>query len=108
MLDLYRCKPGALEDDQLRDAMASADTAALMMLGLRTEPDQGGAGWLDHAVASRAEIHQATGMVSVQLDVSAPEALARMRAHAFVHNRLLIDVARDVVGRRLVFTEGME
>jgi GAF domain-containing protein len=80
VLDLYRCQPGALEDDQLRDAMASADTAALMMLGLRTEPDQGGAGWLDHAVASRAEIHQATGMVSVQLDVSTPEALARMRA----------------------------
>jgi len=108
VLDLYRGKPGALEDDQLRDAMASADTAALMMLGLRTEPDQGGAGWLDHAVASRAEIHQATGMVSVQLDVGAPEALARMRAHAYAHNRLLIDVARDVVGRRLVFTEGME
>ena len=47
-------------------------------------------------------------MVSVQLDVSTPEALARMRAHAYAHNRLLIDVARDVVGRRLVFTEGME
>jgi hypothetical protein len=108
VLDLYRCKPGALEDDQLRDAIACADTAALMMLGLRTEPDQGGAGWLDHAVASRAEIPQATGMVSVQLDISAPEALARMRAHAFVHDRLLIDVARDVVGRRLAFTEDME
>ena len=108
VLDLYRRTPGALHDDQLRDAIAGADTAALMMLGLRTEPDPSGAGWLDHAVASRAEIHQATGMVSVQLDVSAPEALARMRAHAYVHNRLLIDVARDVVSRRLAFTEGME
>ena len=47
-------------------------------------------------------------MVSVQLDISAPEALARMRAHAFVHDRLLIDVARDVVARRLAFTENME
>ena len=47
-------------------------------------------------------------MVSVQLDISAAEALARMRAHAFVHDRLLIDVARDVVARRLVFTEDME
>ena len=79
-----------------------------MMLGLRTEPDHGGAGWLDHAVAHRAEVHQATGMVSIQLDISAPEALARMRAHAFVHDRLLIDVARDVVARRLAFTENME
>ena len=108
VLDLYRWKPGGLDDDQLRDAIAAADTAALMMLELRTEPDDGGVGWLDQAVASRAEIHQATGMVSVQLDVSATEALARMRAHAFVHNRLLIDVAADVVGRRLAFTQDME
>ena len=108
VLDLYRLVPGALDDEQTRDAMASADMAALMMLGLRTEPDDGGAGWLDHAVAHRAEIHQATGMVSVQLDVDTPEALARMRAHAFVQSRLLIDVARDVVARRLAFTEDME
>ena len=47
-------------------------------------------------------------MVSVQLDITAAEALARIRAHAFLHDRLLIDVARDVVGRRLTFTEDME
>ena len=28
-------------------------------------------------------------------------------AYAFVHRRLLLDVARDVVERRLVFTEEM-
>jgi ANTAR domain-containing protein len=71
-----------------------------MMLGLRTEPD-GQGGWLDPALAHRAEIHQAAGMVSVQLDLSTAQALARMRAHAFVHNRLLIQVAHDVVARRL-------
>jgi len=108
VLDLYRLQPGALDDAQLRDAFAAADAAALMMLGLRTDPDQGGGGWLDHAVAHRAEIHQAAGMVSVQLDVTTDEALARMRAHAFVHDRLLIDVARDVVARRLMFTEDLE
>jgi hypothetical protein len=108
VLDLYRVTPGGLGDEQLRDAISAADTAALMMLGLRTEPDHGGAGWLDQTVAHRAEVHQATGMVSVQLDVGAPAALARMRAHAFLHDRLLIDVARDVVARRLAFTENME
>jgi len=85
----------------------TAETAALMMLGLRIEPD-GQGGWLDPAVAHRAEIHQAAGMVSVQLDLSTAQALARMRAHAFVHNRLLIQVALDVVARRLVFTQDME
>ena len=108
VLDLYRLQPGALDDAQLRDAIAAADAAALMMLGLRTDPDQGGADWLDHAVANRAEVYQAAGMVSVQLDVTAAEALARMRAHAFLHDRLLIDVARDVVTRQLMFTEDLE
>jgi hypothetical protein len=108
VLDLYRLQPGALDDGQLRDAIAAADAAALMMLGLRTDPDRGGVDWLDDAVAHRAEIHQAAGMVSVQLDVTTAEALARMRAHAFVHDRLLVDVARDVVARRLMFTEDLE
>jgi hypothetical protein len=108
VLDLYRIAPGALSDAQMRDAIASADAAALMMLGLRTDPEQGDAGWLDHAVAYRAEVHQATGMVSVQLDTTAAEALARIRAHAFVHDRLLVEVARDVLGRRLTFTEDLE
>ena len=63
--------------------------------------------WLDPALGHRAEIHQATGMVLVQLGVSAIDALARLRAYAFVHQRLLIDVAHDVVARRLVFAPDM-
>jgi hypothetical protein len=107
VLDLYRRRPGALSDGQQRDAMSAADIAALMLLARRTDPD-GGDDWLDTTVVSRAEIHQATGMVLIQLDVAAPQALARMRAYAFVQGRLLIDVARDVVARRLVFTEGTD
>lgn len=107
VLDLYRITPGGLSDAQRRDAIAAADTAALMMLGQRTDPGHhdGASGWLDHALGHRAEIHQATGMVLAQLDISATDALARMRAHAFVQQRLLIDVARDVVDRQLVFTQ---
>ena len=44
-------------------------------------------------------------MVVAQLQISATIALARLRAHAFVHQRLLIDVCRDVVARRLVFAQ---
>jgi hypothetical protein len=112
VLDLYRRTPGGLSRDQWRDAISAADVAALMMLGVRTEPANGdahgdGDGRLDPASSGRAEVHQATGMVLVQLDVSAEVALARMRAHAFVEQRLLIDVARDVVSRKLRFTEDM-
>jgi len=115
VLDMYRAEPGSLSDRQRRDAFAAADTAALMLLGQRTEPDGDSAprrdgaagGWLEHSFGHRAEVHQATGMVLVQLGISATDALARLRGYAFVHRRLLLDVARDVVERRLVFTEEM-
>jgi AmiR/NasT family two-component response regulator len=75
--------------------------AALMFLGIRTDPGDGMG--LDHSVHGRAEIHQATGMVVAQLGVSAQDALARLRAYAFAEQRLLGDVAHDVVSRRLHF-----
>ena len=106
VLDLYRTAPGSLSDVQLRDAISAADMAALMFLGVRT--DAGDGKWLDHSVYGRAEIHQATGMVLAQLGVSATDALARMRAYAFVEQRLLSDVAHDVVSRRLRFTQDMK
>jgi GAF domain-containing protein len=102
VLDLYREVPGSLSNPQLRDAISSANIAALMFLGVRTDPGDGE--WLDHSLHGRAEIHQATGMVLVQLGISATDALARMRAYAFVEQRLLADVAHDVVTRRLCFT----
>lgn len=107
VLDLYRYEPGGLSDAQRDDALKAADTAALMMLTLRTDPgdlDGHTASWLEPAVAHRAEIYQATGMVTAQLNVDPADALARMRAYAFGHQRLLIDVARDIVARRLDFT----
>jgi hypothetical protein len=53
----------------------------------------------------RAEVHQATGMISAQLEVSQADALIRLRAYAFSHRRGLADVAADVVARRLRFDE---
>ena len=68
--------PRRASDVQWRDALDAADIAALMMLGQRTDPGEAGGGWLDPALGHRAEIHQATGMVLVQLGVSATDALA--------------------------------
>lgn len=53
----------------------------------------------------RPEIHQATGMVSIQLGVDVGTALLRLRARAYVDGRLLSEVAADVVERRLCFDE---
>jgi hypothetical protein len=53
----------------------------------------------------RAAVHQATGMVSVQLGVSMEVALLRLRAHAYASGRPLGEVAQDVVARRLRFDD---
>lgn len=103
VLDLYRRAPGAMSATQMRNALSAADAATFILLGLRTDPGDDQA-W-DRSWGSRAEIHQATGMVVVQLGISAADAFARLRAHAFAEQRLLGEVARDVVARRLRFTE---
>ncbi len=109
VLDLYRAEPGPLSPVQHRDALAAATAAAALLLGQRTEPvdpvdgrTEGDPGW-DLSPDHRAEIHQATGMVLAQLGISAVDALARLRGYAFVHQRLLLDVAHDVVTLRLAF-----
>jgi hypothetical protein len=113
VLDLYRVAPGGLSQDQCRDVIAAANLAALMMLELRTDPDDAlglhdsDAPWLDPELGSHTAIHQATGMVIAQLNIHATDALARLRAHAFSHHRLLLEVAADVVARRLIFTDEM-
>ncbi|WAU78709.1 ANTAR domain-containing protein [Streptomyces sp. Qhu-G9] len=53
----------------------------------------------------RASVHQATGMISVQLGVPVAEALLRLRAHAYSSERPLSEVADDVVARRLRFND---
>jgi hypothetical protein len=40
-------------------------------------------------------------MVAAQLGIGLGEALVRLRAYAFANDRLLSDVAEDVVARRL-------
>jgi hypothetical protein len=52
---------------------------------------------------SRPEIHQATGMISVQLGVGIAEAFSRLRARAFAQGRPLSELAADVVARRRRF-----
>jgi hypothetical protein len=51
----------------------------------------------------RAEIHQAAGMISVQLRVSVTDALVALRARAYAEARPISKVAADVVARRLSF-----
>lgn len=101
VLDLYRREPGALTDAQLTFALMAADAAALSLLYLDRD---GGASGRDLVDFREAEIHQATGMVAVQLGVPIEEAFLMLRARAYALDRHLRAVARDVVEGKLRFS----
>ena len=100
-----RDAPGLMDDRMLTDMLAFAGAATEALLG----PASAGPEWLSGQQSGyRAEVHQATGMISAQLHVTQAEALIRMRAYAFTQRRALADVAADVVGRRLRFDENSD
>ena len=102
VLDVYRNEPGPLREGQLRAALLAADAAALALLTRsrrRLFSDDAEA-----LSAYQLQIHQATGIVQVQLDVPTEEAFLMLRARAFALGRPLVDVATDVVARRLRFS----
>jgi hypothetical protein len=49
----------------------------------------------------RLAVHQAAGMVSVQLGIPLDDALARLRAFAFAAEESVSEVARRIVAREL-------
>ena len=104
VLLLYRAQPGPLTPQQLADALVFADIALQLVLDSYAGIS-GSAGYqpLDGLSDGRAEVYQATGMISVQLGVSLEEAFVRLRAHAFAAGTALDDVAGDVVKRLLRF-----
>jgi hypothetical protein len=101
VIDLYRAGPGALAGDDLVEALTFADAATELLLAESLPGGQlpGGAEFETH----RAVVHQAAGMVSAQLGMAVKDAFLRLRAHAFVAEGALDDVAGDVVARRLRF-----
>lgn len=104
----HRDLAGPMGDGVLGDALAFADAATGALLG----PAASGLDrprWLsDGSAGYTAQIHQATGMVSVQLGVSQGDALVRLRAYAFGQRRALAEVAAEVVARRLRFDQDAE
>ncbi len=106
VLDLYRDSVGGLDDDELAEALAFADAATAVLLSLQaTAGPSAMHPLLSTSVADRAEVHQATGMIAEQADVSLLDALALLRGRAFATDRGIADLAGDVLKRLLNFTD---
>jgi hypothetical protein len=101
-LNLYRNVPGPLTGEQHADALVVADVAARWVLEAQAgaSPDTV-AGELEAGADFHFAVHNAAGIVSVQESISVTAALIRLRAYAFSNDRLLGDVAEDVIARRL-------
>jgi GAF domain-containing protein len=105
VVDLYRRTPGPFD----REATARAFSLARKVAApaVRAAMYAASEGEIPEATRHglRREVHQAVGMVFVQLNVTAAEALALLRAYAFSTGRPLEDVALDVVERTLDFRD---
>ncbi|MFE6131908.1 GAF and ANTAR domain-containing protein [Streptomyces sp. NPDC056437] len=103
VLTALRATPGPMTGREMDDALALVAALTLHFLGEGEDGTQLEA-WIDEppdGSLHRAVVHQATGMLSVQLDVPLPQALLRLRAHAYTDSRSIVDVAEDIVARRL-------
>ncbi|WP_375476577.1 GAF and ANTAR domain-containing protein [uncultured Jatrophihabitans sp.] len=121
VLSLYSASVWRPTAEQFPITRRLVDTALLVLLdmaavvgggvdgvgGLDLGSGAGNAAQIDHelAVLLRSDVHQAAGMVMAQANVPIDHALVRLRAHAFTSGRRLVDVAADVIGRRLRFDD---
>jgi len=103
-LGLYRDTEGMLTNEQHADALVVADVATRAVLALQANASPSEiATEIETGANLRFVVHQASGMVAIQLGVSLIEALIRLRASAFVNDPPIAEIAEDIVARRLRF-----
>ncbi|UFS59019.1 GAF and ANTAR domain-containing protein [Subtercola endophyticus] len=109
-VDLYSRAPRHLTPSEVNDVTTLARVAAwqvvrrVLAAGSDIDASNGALGDDESDPTpgfSRRQVHQATGMIIAQLQVSPTDALLLLRAHAFSSGRPVRDVARDVVERTL-------
>jgi hypothetical protein len=105
-VDLFSLAPVSLNRTQTRqaDAMAGVISRHVLRRALTAVGhDEEEAGTELGNAYSRRLLHQATGMVLAQLDVSAEDARLVIHGHAFAVARPVLDIAQDVLDGRLNF-----
>lgn len=105
-LEIHRAAAGGLSTTERIDALLYADVAMHLLLArVHDIPTSGEYELFASEFGARwAVVHQATGMVSVQLGTDLVTAFLRLRTHAFTTGRRLSEIADDVVEHKLRFT----
>jgi hypothetical protein len=103
VLALCRAQAGQLDPATLTDSLAFAGVCLGLLLDEQHALSVVGGEWAPGLPLHDVALHQATGMISAQLDVAMDVAFSRLRARAFADQRPLADLAADVVARRMRF-----
>jgi hypothetical protein len=93
-LSLYRDEAGALSPEDVSQGQVTADAVALRL----AEPGHSHPSGTAHVDPMR--VHQAAGMVMVQLGVPIDQALLRLRAAAYADGLTVDELAEAIVQRR--------
>jgi ANTAR domain/GAF domain len=102
VLSLHMSRPRSLTPSEIATCLMVTDLATDIVLdGLPPVADRGPPARRRDVGSTRDQVYQAQGMVMVQLGVGLPEALARLRAHAFATGQDLADLAADVLAGRV-------
>lgn len=110
-LDLYRRRPGGLGDGALAGGLVAAELAALPLLDLlgidldAAVDDETSSAWQELTELTRVEVYQAVGVLIGKLNVSAAEALIRLRAYAYAHDLAASTVAFAVIEEGLLLDD---
>jgi GAF domain-containing protein len=105
VLVLYRDEAGPLGDDEIANAVIVADLVTQLVLVMQSEAAAESVAWALDVSDHHAVVHQATGMVAVQVNSDVAEALVRLRAYAFASDRPIRSVAEAVVTGELRFDD---
>ncbi|SDD12489.1 GAF and ANTAR domain-containing protein [Actinokineospora iranica] len=108
VLSLHRTETGHLDAAALTDSLAFAELALRLLLDEQAGRDTADSIADDVLSLHHPQVHQATGMVAAQLDVSMADAFAHLRARSFVEQTPLSGLAADVVTRRRRFDRDEE
>jgi hypothetical protein len=97
VVDLYRAEPGPLTLEQTSQTFSTMDRFGRHMLDLESEHVD------DDDAPYPMAVHQAAGMVMVQLDTTIEDALVRLRGAAYADMRPIDELAKDVLDGRIRF-----
>jgi hypothetical protein len=102
VLTLYQDAIGPLTELQTADSGVVATVLAHTISAIQaTSTPPLLASELSDVNAHRAEVHQASGMTAIQLQIDVGTALMRMRAHAYATDQSVAFVAQEIVAHRL-------